>query len=191
LKRALRTKGSGFTVTELMLVITIIALVAGIGGGLYRGTYKRLRVERAARDFWYTAKLARITAIERQSPCEIELDVEKNGYSVLVYEFDEENKRTNKVPPRGTYARPVQMDDKVKFEDVRVTPLISGEGTTTSEGKTIVFSPNGTAQETVIQIGDGENHYTVSINPATARATLITGTAKDIETKTVDLDEEL
>ncbi|MHC4259509.1 MAG: GspH/FimT family pseudopilin [Planctomycetota bacterium] len=191
----MRTKGSGFTVTELMLVIAVIALVAGIGGGLYRGTYKRLRVEKAARDFWYTAKLARITAIERQSPCEIELDVEKNGYAVLVYEFDEENKRTNKVPPRGTYARPVQMDDKVKFEDIRVMPLISGEETTTSEanseGRTIVFSPNGTAHEAVIQIGDGENHYTVSINAATARATLITGMAKDIKTKTVDLDEEL
>jgi Tfp pilus assembly protein FimT len=191
LKAAVKTKGSGFTFTELMLVIAAIVLLAGIGGGFYVGTYRRLQVEKAARDFLYVAKLARITAIERQSPCEIELDAENNGYSVLIYEYDEEDKRTHKVPPRGTYARPVQLEDNVEFEDIKVTSLVSGEGTTTGEGRTIVFSPNGTAQEAVIQIGDGQNHYTVSINAATARATLIVGTARNVETETVDLDEEL
>jgi len=185
-------KRCGFTIAEMLMVVAVIVLLASIGGGFYVGTYKRMAAERAARDFWFAAKYARITAIERQIPCELELDADGNRFSLVVYEFDEENERTEKVALRDSYSKPVQLSGDVKFEDIMITPLGSGEGTGTSEGKTIVFSPNGTAQSAVVQIGDGRNHYTVSICAATGKATVHFGLAKDAKTNTVvDLDEEL
>jgi prepilin-type N-terminal cleavage/methylation domain-containing protein len=191
LKTKVKTERCGFTIAELMLVVVVIALLAGVGGGIYVGTYKRMLAEKSARDFLFAAKYARITAIERQSPCEMELDADDNRFSLLVYEFNEETERTEQVSVRDLYSRPVQFGGEIKFEDIKITPIGSEEVAKTDEEKTIVFSPNGTAQSAVIQIGDGKNHYTVSICAATGKATMHFGTAKEVETSTIDLDEEL
>jgi hypothetical protein len=58
------------------------------------------------------------------------------------------------------------------------------------EQRAIVFSPNGTAQSAIIQIGDGKNHYTVSICAATGKAKMHFGTAEKVEVSTIDLDRE-
>ena len=182
----------GFTLAEILMVVAIIVLLAGVGGGFYLGTYKRMVAEGAARDFWFAAKYARITAIERQSPCELQLDADDNRFLLVVYEFNEQNRQIEKVPLRDSYLKPVEFSGDVKFEDIVITPFGSDKGVGTSERQTIVFSPNGTAQSAVVQIGDGRNHYTVSICAATGKATVHFGLAKDVETDTViDLDEEL
>lgn len=191
LKTKVKTERYGFTIAELMFVVVVIVLLAGIGGGIYVGTYKRMLAEKSARDFLFAAKYARITAIERQSPCEMELDADDNRFLLLVYEFNEETERTEQVSVRDLYSRPVQFGGKVKFEDIKITPIGSEEVAKTDKEKTIVFSPNGTAQSAVIQIGDGKNHYTVSVCAATGKATMHFGTAKEVETSTIDLDEEL
>ena len=85
---------------------------------------------------------------------------------------------------------PVEFDGDVKFENVQITPIDSEEAGETGEQRTIVFSPNGTAQSAVIQIGDGKNHYTTSICAATGRAKMEFGTAKEAKTGTIDLDEQ-
>ena len=50
MKKANRNTRCGFTIIEVLVVITIIALIAGVGGGFYIGTYKRMLVEKAARE---------------------------------------------------------------------------------------------------------------------------------------------
>jgi ribosomal protein L2 len=70
------------------------------------------------------------------------------------------------------------------------------ETTTDDEEQAIVFSPDGTAQPAVIQIGDGKTHYTISISTATGRAKMYFGAAEDLKTGTdvrigtIDLDAE-
>ncbi len=42
----------------------------------------------------------------------------------------------------------------------------------------------------MIQIGDGENHLTVSISAVTGKAKIFEGTADKVKSDTIDLDEE-
>ena len=54
----------------------------------------------------------------------------------------------------------------------------------------IAFAPDGTSQTAVVQIGDGETHYTLSVNEVTGKSKLYPGTVKDVKIDTVDLDAE-
>ena len=187
---------TGFTIVELLMVVVIISLVAGVGGGLYVGTYKRMLVEKAARDFLLTAKYARIMAIEKQTQYEILLDVANNGFLLTTTQLDEETGQTEQTVVKDSYCKPVEFEGDVKFEDVQITP--TGLETTTgdSDEQAIVFLPNGTAQSVVIQIGDGKTHYTISINAATGRAKLYLGEIEKVKTGTdvivgaIDLDAQ-
>ena len=169
------------------MVITIIALIAGVGGGFRMGTYKKMQVEKAARDFFLAAKYARIMAIERQKQFRIELDTTNGGFNLAFDEFNEETEQTEQTIVRDLYSKPVEFTGDIKFEDIQITSLSPDASDEQTE---IVFLPNGTAQLAIVQIGDGENHYTVNINAATGKAAVKPGTAEEIQITTVDLDKE-
>jgi len=181
----------GFTLAEVLVVVVIIGLLAGLGGGIYVGTHKRMLVEKAARDFVLTAQYARIMAIEKQRQYKIQLDLTNNGFFLATTQLDEENGQTEQMIVKDSFCRPVEFEGGVMFEDIRITPI--GLQTTTEddeEEQTIVFLPNGTAQSAVIQIGNGKTHYTVSIFAATGKAKVYLGTSEDVEVGFIDLDAE-
>jgi len=186
-----RSKLCGFTIVELLLVVVVIALIGGLGGGLWLGTYNRMQVDKAARSFSLAAKYAKMAAIERQMPCRLLLDKENKKFSLLVYETNERSGKTQLVPFRERpFSRPVELGANVEFEHIRITSLGESGTNEKSNQSVIVFAPNGTAQEAVVQIGDGKNHYTASISAATGRVKMIFGTATEVKTGTIDLDME-
>ena len=181
----------GFTLAEVLVVVIIISLLGGLGGGLYVGTYKRILVEKAARDLFLTAQYARIMAIEKQRQYKILLDVANNGFLLSTTQWDEENEQTEQMIVKDSFCRPVEFAGETRFEDIQITP--TGIETTTETGEeeqVIVFSPNGTAQSVVIQIGNGKTHYTVTISAATGKAKVYFGTSENVEVGTIDLDAE-
>ena len=187
MKTRKRNTKRGFTIIELLVVITLIALIASVGSGFYVGTYRRMLVEKTTRDFFLAAKYARIMAIERQKQYRIELDTANGGFYLATNQLNQETEQTEQTIVRDLYSKPVEFDGAVKFENIQITPI----GSESSDEQTaIVFSPNGTAQSAVIQIGDGENHYTINIYAATGKAAVQPGTAQEIKMTTVDLDQE-
>ncbi len=192
-KRNYKAKRCGFTIIEVLLVVVIIALLAGVGGGIYVGTYKNMLAKKAARDFLLAAKYARMMAIERQSPCRMELDDVNNGLWLVVDGLNIETGQVEPVIVRDFYFKPVEFGGNVGFENIQIAQVgleeVYDAGEETEE-KTIVFSPNGTAQSAVIQIGDGKNHYTASISAATGKTTVYFGTAEEVKVGSIDLDEE-
>lgn len=178
----------GFTVVEMLLVIALIALIAGLGGGLYKGTYEGLLVKRSARGFYLAAEYARMLAIEQQKPCKMTLDNEENKYALVMDEFNEEGGDVEQLLIRNFYFSPVELAKGIKFEKIQITsnnPVDDYE----EQEQTIVFLPNGTAQAAVVQIGDGKTHYTASINPATGKTKIEFGTADNVEVRIIDLDK--
>ncbi|MBN1506732.1 MAG: prepilin-type N-terminal cleavage/methylation domain-containing protein [Sedimentisphaerales bacterium] len=188
----MRVEAGGFTLLELMLVIAIVVLLGGVGGGMYLGTHKKLLVEKAARQFLLMARYARIAAVEEQQPFDLEFDKDE-GFGLTTTRQNEVSGQTEKISIRNYYCRPVQFEGDVKFEDARIVAMMDEPLADTQQEQKITFWPNGTAQSAVVQIGDGQTHYTISIVASTGRATLYFGPADAIKTGknvTIDLDAQ-
>ena len=185
-----KTRRKGFTISEVLLVVVIIGLVAGTGAGLYVGTFRKMQVEKAAQDFFLTAKYARLIAVEKQSQYKMELDLANKEFYLTTVLWDEESGQAQQEIVKNFYCKPVQFQGDVVFEAVNIVPSGWETQSVIEEQQTIIFSPNGTAQSSVVQIGDGETHYTISISPATGRAKMYFGTAENVKVGTTDLDAE-
>ncbi len=188
-----KTIRKGFTITEVLLVVVIIGLVTGTGAGLYVGTFKKMQVEKAAYDFFLTAKYARLMAVEKQNQYRMVLDLTNKGFYLTTVLWDEESGQAQQGIVKDYYCKPVQFQGDVVFESVEIVPNgleTESVGSVGEEQKMITFSANGTAQSSVVQIGDGKTHYSISISPATGRAKMFFGTAENVKVGTTDLDAE-
>ena len=114
----IRDKRYGFTIVEMLLVVVVIALIAGASGGIWLGTYKNMLARKSAREFLLAAKYARILAIERQSPCRIILDAENNKFWLVINEFSE---RLREERPNCSICDYCKTEKRVK----RACPAIS------------------------------------------------------------------
>lgn len=180
----------GFTLVEVLLVVALIVVLGGLGGGMYAGTYKKLLVQKAARQFLLMAKYARIMAIERGQPYEVQLDLGNRGFLAATAEWNANSGQMEKVPVRDYYCKPVAFEGDVKFEDVKIeasTAQVTGDEQLQQR---IVFLPNGSAESAVVQIGDGKTHYSIAIVASTGKASLFAGTAGEIKVAVVDLDAQ-
>lgn len=175
---------------EMLLVVVLVVLIGSVGGGICVGTYKKMLAKKAARDFVLAAKYARILAIERQSPCRIELDKDGKRIALVIDELNEETGQTEQVMVQDLYFKPVEFGGDVKFEDIQINPVGLEEAFEADQEGAIVFSPNGTSRSVIVQIGDGKNHYAISISASTGKAKMYDGTAEDVQVDTKDLDEE-
>ena len=176
----------GFTIVEMLLVTVLIAMLAGVTGGFYVKTHKRALVRKSARDFLLAVQYAKIMAIEWQSECELEIDAVNNGFVLIINEFDEERAEANQLIVKDLYFKPIKFAENIKFEEIRIKPTDLSE----DQGNVITFRPDGTAQEAVVQIGDGDNYYTVCVSAVNGKANIYEEKAKDVKGDTIDLDQE-
>ncbi|MBN2180951.1 MAG: prepilin-type N-terminal cleavage/methylation domain-containing protein [Sedimentisphaerales bacterium] len=186
-----KTRRQGFTLIELLVVIAIISLMASVGGSMFVGTFERLKVDKAASNLFLTAKYARMKAVEQQKRYTLCLDQVNNGFYLLTALADEEGRYREQTIVRDSYCKPITFENNIRFESIQVTPIELETSAEYEDLSTIVFSPDGTAQNAIVQIGDAKTHYTISVNAATGRAKLTQGTSENVTITTVDLDAEL
>ena len=190
MKKQNPTMRFAFTILEMLLVIVLIGLLVSAGGGIYIGTYKNKLVEKSARDFFLAAKYARILAIERQNKCILNLDKANNRFMLVIDEFNEDTGETEQIIVKDLYFKPTEFSGEVKFEKFKIMSNNFEQTSEVNPSTTITFSPDGTAQTALVQIGDGKNHLTVSISAVTGRSKVYSGTADNVKSDTIDLDEE-
>ncbi|HIJ67776.1 MAG TPA: prepilin-type N-terminal cleavage/methylation domain-containing protein [Planctomycetes bacterium] len=182
-----RYHGAGFTIIEMLLVVSIIALVAGASGVMYFGTYKRMLVEKAAREVLLAAKYARVIAVEKQASCRLMLDKTNNSFLLTAPGSDSQAQDGREVITNH-YSKPRQFAGDVRFEEIQITSRALY--TDAESENVVVFRPNGTADMSVLQIGDGKNHCTVYISAATGKGRIEPGEAMETGLEVFDLDAE-
>lgn len=183
-----RKSARGFTLTEILLVVAIIAMVGGLGSGYCVGTYKRLLVEKAARQFLLMARYARIMAIEQHRPYELMIDPNNQGFFLVTTQANRETGDTERVIVRDFFCKPVRFEGEARFEDVQMVQYGGDSSADAEPEQKVVFLPNGSAESAVLQIGDGKTHYAIAVVAATGKASLYPGLSQDIRTASIDLD---
>jgi len=73
---------SGFTLVELMVVISILAILALITVPSYMSWMPSYRLKGAARDMISNLQLAKLEAIKRNTTCTVNIDVGGNAYNL-------------------------------------------------------------------------------------------------------------
>ena len=189
-------KYSGFTLIELLVVVALIGLLASAAGSLSIGTYKRMLVEKAAKQVYLAAKYARLLAVEKQTYCSLVLDEENRAFCLMTSDSmqTDEDEEVSGMLVSDAYSKPTQFGGDVKFEQINIMSSYQIESETDSEKEgqeqTIMFYPDGTADAAALQVGDENSHYAIYVMPATGKAKVIFGEAEETPVETVDLDME-
>jgi type II secretory pathway pseudopilin PulG len=185
---------------EILVVVAIVALIAGATSGLYMGTFKDMQLEKSAKEIYLAAKYARLGAIEKQTEFRLAIDKTEGKIFVVYEKTDPETLEQEETIASNPYTRPVTLPKGVTIEDLRIVRSIqliepekkgymSGvEEDSEALDNVVVFTPYGTADSAVIKIGNGKTSFTVSISPATGKVKIARGET-EMPLDVIDLDE--
>ena len=180
----------GFTYAELMLVIVILALVAGFSGTYYVGTYKKTSLKAAARDLLLMGKYARMCAIEERQVCNLYLDGGQKQFYLVAPVYDSYSQTKKQAVVSNPYCRKKTLGTGIEFEYMDVKPVMGGRESEWDGADRIMFFPDGSCDAAVVQMGNGKHSVTAVFSSAYAKITVHEGIADDIEDgmQAIDLD---
>ena len=185
-----------FTLVEVLLVVVLIALVAGVGAGLFVGRYDRRLLEKTANHLVLAARYARMVALERQTPCKLNIDRNARRVYLTILQVDRQTGQATEAQLPGHCFKPFELTNKIELGQLRVTPTQTGsdrfedlpDDDQPRTENVIVFYPNGTADAALLPIADSKRSYTLIVSAATGKARLERGEVADIPEDVVDLD---
>ena len=187
----------GFTLIELLIVLSVIALLAGLAApavGTITGANARAaagQLAGAMRHMYDTAALRHVT-------CRIAFDFEARTWSPecapgeagLARDPDEDDQELARrfsgeknAEIRRLLAKTEFGAFKDRLAEKRELPGRAGFGKIHVEGRRdaesgtayVYFFPGGQAQRAWVQVADGNNRYTVVLEPFTGRARVVPG----------------
>lgn len=77
-------KNAGFTLTEIMVAIAVIAILASLAVPNFIGWLPNYRLRSGAEDIQSTLQLARVTAIKRNATATVSFDIANETYQASV-----------------------------------------------------------------------------------------------------------
>jgi Tfp pilus assembly protein FimT len=179
----------GFTVLEILVIITIIALASTISALHIYSSLNSVSLYGAAKKMLYTARYARLLAVENHQPCTLHIDLDQNSYFLSFLEpgipVAKQTESADSQIVDNMYVNPTVLPEEVQFQTIQVddTP-------TTQNGEILIqFREDGSAQAAIIQLGNQKNVYTIVVNPFTAKAELITAKVEKLPIDTINLDK--
>lgn len=183
-----RRRSRGFTLVEMVVVVTVIALVAGAAGGVYYRSYRKRLLEKSARQLLLTAQYARIVAVEQQVPCKMHIDDQKGLFYLTVSKVDSNTGLMKETVIENRCSRPTELGDGIRFEATEIQPGRLFRMVESEEQDVIVFGPDGTADAATICIGDDERHVAMVVSAATGKVRIHRGRPDELVSDVVDLD---
>lgn len=154
---------AGFTLIELMVVLLIISIIAGVGGLALNNQMPKYKLRGDTRTIVSTLMLARMKATQSGVQYAVRFDLDDpQGYNL------QRGNLSSGTPSDGwaneSYHR--NMSTGVSMASVQ-----DDDGTTSAGGGAarIIYNPNGSSGVGQILLGNGSLQYTISLTRATGR----------------------
>jgi type II secretion system protein H len=169
---------TGFTLIELMVVITIIGIVTAAMIPEMTGSYKDALLRSTSRELINAFDLAYSRAVSLNQTRRVRIDEKTGRY--LVEKRVMENGRADFVPADDVPGDQGQMDSRISIKfrppdenlsESGAQPEVAGpDGASSADGVAIAFYPDGTADAGDVVLRDREGfRLALRINPITAR----------------------
>ena len=152
--------GRAFTLVELLVVLAIIAIIAGVAAPNLRGSLKGMRVRQAALTLAEHVCYAQMLAVEKERPTRVVIDAEHRGYRV---ELADNLLGLDFQPAPGVSEGSISLPEGVDFEGIEFGLAPDGE-------KDILwFEPAGVWSTGRLRLTDGTRTFLVRIGKALGR----------------------
>lgn len=185
--RSKRHRASGMTLLEIMLTITLIAVLVAVVAPNFKGSAQRFGLEGGAREIASTLAIARQSAVSTQRQVHVVFDVNGDNYSIDLNRDEDEDESIRKA--REGAATDVLLEQsrelppKIAFMAVTSTAPLREIG----RGKTVpsvTFYPNGCAtQATILLQSERGKQMTVEVAAATGRVEVYAGEPRTFSQK--------
>lgn len=199
---AYRGTARGFTLIELLIVVSLIALLAGLAAPAV-GSITGANARKAAGELAGAMRYLFDTAALRHATCRLALDLDAETWwaecapaAVGIARDPEEDPKElerrfsgeKNAELRRLLARTEFGSFKDRLVEKRELPGNAGFGKVHVEGRRpaeagtvyVHFFPGGQAQRAYVPVADGNNRYTVVVEPFTGRARVAIG---DVEVR--------
>lgn len=194
--------GRGFTLVELLIVVSLVALLAGLAAPAV-GSITGANAKKAAGELAGAMRYLFDTAALRHVTCRMAIDLDARawwaecapaaaGISRTPEEDDRELERRFSGEKNAELRRLLARTEFGSFRDrlveKRELPGKTAFGKVRVEGRReaetgtvyVHFFPGGQAQRAFLPLADGNNRYTVVVEPFTGRARVVVG---DVEVR--------
>ncbi len=161
LRRAFHASSqAGFTILELIVVLVIVSLVAGLVIPAFSKTLVRMERQSAVREIASAFKYARNRSIAEKVPIAFQAQLSENQYWL-------EDLRTGEV------SKVKSLPSVLVFRD-----FFDGDDTVTDETVSILFYPRGntsggTLRLSAPDVSDEQEWFAIEVNQVTGRSELI------------------
>jgi general secretion pathway protein H len=190
---------NGFTLIELLIVVGIVALLAGLAAPAL-GTLTGANARKASGELAGSLRALFDTAALRHVTCRMALDLDHRAWwaecaqgpvgaardprddEALQRQFpDEKDEETRRLLAKTSFGA---FEDRLVKK--RELPGHAAFGQVRVEGKSaaekgivyVYFFPGGQAQRAFVPVVDGDNLYTIVVEPFTGRARVVVGKAE-------------
>lgn len=158
--RAMKATNQGFTLTELMVVIAVIGVLATVGGVSLTRELPHYRMKGDAGTIHRSLMTARTQATSSGRQFAIRFDLDTNPQEYVLQEGNANSGSTTWT----TRAYRKELSPSVKIDRV-----VDDGGAKTSGTARIIFNPNGSCGTGQIFLGSATHGYRVFLTPTTGR----------------------
>lgn len=151
----------GFTLVELMVVLFVISIVAGVGGLALNNQMPKYKLSGDTRTIVSTLMLARMKATQSGVQYAVRFNLNNpQGYDL---------QRGNLSANSNSWAN--ESFHRDLSSGVSIASVQDDSGTTFDGGGTarIIYNPNGSSGVGIVLLGNGNLQYTISLTRATGR----------------------
>ena len=153
---SLKGEANGFTLLELVLVLLLMSLIAGLTLPFVASTLDRITLQSEVRQIASALQFARSEAISKKTLYAFNIDIDENQYWLG-------------IPKQDEITQPKPIDETVRILDYQRT-----DETLTEGAFMILFYPRGNSSGGTLRFisindKDEENIYAVNIDPITGK----------------------